>query len=87
MPDVYDSLSPSLSSPAINGQTIAPSNSNLLTNVTRAIYVGSVGDVAIEFVSGAQVTLQAVPSGTILPVRAQKVLSSNTTATGLIGLW
>lgn len=87
MPDVYDSLSPSLSSPAVNGQTISPSNSNLLSNVTRAIYVGGAGSVTIEFVSGAQVTLQGVPSGTTLPVRAQKVLSSNTTATGLIGLW
>ena len=52
----------------------------------RAIYVGGAGNVAVQTVGGNTVTFTAPPVGSILPVEVQKVMSTNTTATLLIGL-
>lgn len=86
MPDIYSSLSPSLSSPAIDAQVVVPSNTTVLNNVTRAIYVGTAGDLKVELLSGVQVTFVGAPAGAMLPIRARKVLTG-TTAGALLGLW
>lgn len=54
----------------------------------QALYVGGAGDVAI-LADGdtAAVTLSSVPAGTILPIACNKVMSTNTTATSLVGLF
>lgn len=52
----------------------------------RALYVGGAGNVAVQTVGGNTVTFTAPPVGTILPIEVQKVMSTNTTATLLIGL-
>jgi hypothetical protein len=52
-----------------------------------ALYVGGAGDVAIMPVGDTTaVTFSAVPAGTVIPVRCQKVMSTNTTATAIVGL-
>jgi hypothetical protein len=56
-----------------------------------AIYVGDdgaagAGDVTIETLNGTEITFEKVAPGTILEVWARKVLSTGTTATGLVGL-
>jgi hypothetical protein len=54
----------------------------------RSLYVGGGGDVAILAASDtAAVTLSSVPAGTILPVKAAKVMSTNTTATNIVALY
>lgn len=55
--------------------------------VTRAIYVGGAGNVAVITKGGETVTFTAPPVGSILPIRATRLMSTNTTATLLIGLW
>ncbi len=50
------------------------------------LYIGGLGDVAVTTLSGAVVTFTAVPVGTILPIRCTKVMSTNTSATLIIGL-
>lgn len=60
-----------------------------LSHVTRGIYVGVTGDIVIQAMDDSLAnarTFKAVPAGTILPVRARLVKSTNTTATGLLGL-
>lgn len=54
----------------------------------RAIYVGGAGNVAVKAKNGTAVTFTAPPVGTILPVNLDggQVMSTNTTATLLIGL-
>ncbi|OSP55723.1 hypothetical protein [Pseudoruegeria sp. SK021] len=86
MTDAYDRVAPGLSSPAVDAESITPGNGTL-GHVTRAIYVGGGGDLAVEFMSGTQVTLRGVPAGVILPIRLRKVLASGTSATNIIGLW
>ncbi|MEO1063628.1 MAG: hypothetical protein AAFZ07_19605 [Actinomycetota bacterium] len=65
---------------------ITPSDTDLLPRVTRGIYVGGVGDVTVLTEAGDTVAFTSVPSGAILPVRAQRVDSTGTTATGLVAL-
>lgn len=57
-----------------------------LTKNARAIYVGVTGNIICILLSGAQVTFNAVPAGSILPVAVKRVLATGTTATNLIGL-
>jgi len=76
-----------LNSPAQDAFVISKSDSANLTFSTRAIYVGGGGDVAITTVKGTNVTFANVAGGSILPVRAQKVLSTGTTATLIVGLY
>lgn len=51
-----------------------------------ALYIGGTGDVAVVTKGGTTVTFSAVPVGAILPIRCTKVMSTNTTATLILGL-
>lgn len=61
-------------------------STDLSATVTKGIWVGGGGDVAIKLVGDtAAVTLVAVPSGTFIPGRFARVMSTNTTATSIVG--
>lgn len=49
------------------------------------LYVGGAGDVAVKGSDGVSATFAAAPAGTILPMKIVQVLSTGTTATGLVG--
>ncbi|MEV8467135.1 hypothetical protein AB0T83_10120 [Fluviibacterium sp. DFM31] len=87
MADLFADTAPGLTSPAIDGIMVAPHDSNPLGHVSRAVYVGVGGDIRAELVSGAQLTFSAVPAGSMLPMRATKILSSGTTASSIVALW
>lgn len=70
-----------------NGFAIAPSDSTEFANATRAIYVGTAGNLVVVFPSGGAVTFTAVPAGTVLGVVARRVNATGTTATNLVGLF
>lgn len=72
--------------PADNAVAVTKSDSTVVN--ARALYVGGAGDVAImPKKGGTAVVFSAVPAGTILPVYAQKVMSTNTTATLIVALY
>lgn len=87
MTDIYKSYTPGLSSPAEDGLAIVPDDVTTLPQVTRALYVGTSGDVSVRLVSGTVVSLGGVQGGVVYPLRVDMVLASGTTATGLVGLW
>lgn len=64
----------------------AITKSDSVPNNFDAIYVGTTGDVAVQMLNGETVTFATVPAGAILPVKVQKVMSTNTTAAAMIGL-
>lgn len=66
---------------------ITPSDSTDLTYVTKSIYVGGAGAIAIIGPDGDTVTFAAVPVGTLLRIQAARVKSTGTTATNLIACW
>lgn len=66
---------------------VTPSDATLL-DMTRGLYVGGAGAVAVlGWDDSVAVTFAAVPAGTILPVRVKKVMSTNTTATNIVALY
>ena len=85
--DRYENHSPSLVSPATDGANVAPSDGADLAQVTRALYVGQGGDLSLRLASGSEVVLAGVVGGTLLPVRAERVRATGTTAAGIVALW
>ena len=86
MVDNFQNNTPDLNDPAYAAFSITPGNSPL-ASFPRAIFIGTEGDVEIEDFTGAVSVFKNLQSGSILPVRCKKVLSSNTTATDIIGLY
>jgi hypothetical protein len=84
--DPFDSLTPGLTSPAIGGFEITPDDDVDLPTLPRAIVVGEAGTVAVTFGNGTSVQLP-LTAGVIYPIRAQRVLATGTTATGITGLY
>jgi len=66
------------------GDAVAITKSDTETNAYSGIYVGGTGAVTVVTEDGTNVTFSAVPVGTILPIRTQKVMAA-TTATLLVG--
>lgn len=62
---------------------VTPSDSTAVNFV--GLYVGGTGDVAVKGEGGTAVTFKACPHGTIIPMRIVAVMSTNTTATLLVG--
>ncbi|MEM9031327.1 MAG: hypothetical protein AAGB18_01680 [Pseudomonadota bacterium] len=86
MTDDFKDHSTSLTSPATAGETIVPDDANDLAHVTRGIYVGASGSIALTLVSGDEVLLNDAQSGVIYPLRVARVKATGTSAAGLIGL-
>lgn len=86
MTDRFESLSPSVSGPAVSGFAVAPSDAADLQETTRALYIGSGGDLAVFMLMGEALLLRGVPQGVLLPLRVTRVLQTGTTATDIVGL-
>lgn len=80
-------LTPIPAGPAVRAFAITKSDATVLTP-TRYVWVGGVGDLAV-LMNGdtVAVTLAAVPAGTMLPISVTKVMSTNTSATNIVGLY
>ena len=67
---------------------VTPSDvNNFARGVCQGIYVGGAGAIAAVMEDGTVATFSAVPVGTLLPIRATRVNSTNTTATLLLALY
>lgn len=86
MPDIYDDRSSGLESPGYNAAPVTPDDGADLPIASRAVYVGSPGDLVVTMVGGSTVTLRGVPAG-ILPLRVARVLATGTTAADLVAVW
>lgn len=74
--------------PALNYVAITKSDATDFSGfMTRAIYVGGSGDVVAVDLDNNAVTFSSVPAGTVLPIRARRVNSTNTTATNMVALY
>ena len=86
MTDRFADFQPSLSGPASTGFSVVPNDAADLPEATRALYVGTGGDIALVDAAGNAVIFKAVPQGSVLPVRARAVRVAGTTAADLVGL-
>jgi hypothetical protein len=85
--DTFKNHTRSLTSPPEHAVAILPQDGADLAVVTRAIYVGAGGDVAVRMLDGTTVTLTNVPNGTLMPLRVSRVLATGTTASAILGFW
>jgi hypothetical protein len=85
--DTFKKHTRSLTSPPEHGQAVAPSDGTDLVHVTRALFVGTGGDVAVRLQDGTVLTFANVPTGALIPIRATRVLATGTTANQILGLW
>ncbi len=73
--------------PANNAQAITKSDSTTYSPSIRLLYVGGAGDVAIMTRDGDTVTIAGLAAGAVIDwVLIYKVMSTNTTATNIVGL-
>lgn len=85
MTNPFDGRAIPLSGPAFDVAAITPDDATTLEPFAASIYIETGGAVTFETIAGSQVTMQ-VGDYSILPVGAQKVLATGTTATGLFAL-
>ena len=87
MTDPFQSAD-SVSAPARRAAAVTPHDTEPLTEVPKALYVGGAGDVAMRGVDGAADQIwRSVPPGTILPFRPSHVRATGTTATHILALY
>ena len=63
-----------------------PNDAADLPEVTRAIYVGTGGDLTVRMLTGETLTFTGIAPASLLPVRAARILATGTTAGNLVGL-
>lgn len=54
---------------------------DLTNGITRAIWVGSAGNVSVVDAAGNTVTITGIPAGSLLPFQIKRIRSTNTTVT------
>lgn len=87
MADKFSNFSAAPAGPFGGGFAITKNDATVFAQPTRAIWVGGVGDLAVTYIDGTTDIIQAVPTGTMLNIRATQVLSTGTTATKISGLY
>ena len=55
--------------------------------LTRAVYVGGVGDITVIMKDGRSALFSEIQVGTVLPIACTKLMSTGTDATLITGLW
>ncbi len=83
-------LGPDANQPAGAALAVTPSDSTDLAFTANALYVGSTGTVRVRLrddAAGASVTFTAVPAGAILPIHAERVFATGTSASNIVALF
>ena len=81
--DNFSAYADSPTSPARSAVTVIAGTDLALTS--KALYIGSGGDLTVVMADGAPVTFKSVPSGLILPIRVLRVTTAST-ATNIVAL-
>ncbi|MFQ5622229.1 MAG: hypothetical protein ACE5FS_02415 [Paracoccaceae bacterium] len=87
MTDTFKTQSQNLTAPPQNAVAITPNDAGSLSYVTRALFIGATGDVAVRLQGGQTVTFSNMQGGALYAMRVDQVLATGTTATGIVGLW
>lgn len=72
--------------PGYDAAAVTPSDTGHIGNA-RALYVGGAGNVKVVTAAGTTVTFTGVQAGSVLPVRATRVFSTDTTATNIVAIY
>lgn len=86
MPNNYTSYPGTLDSPATSAAAVTPADGTDLPYFTRALYIGTTGDLAVIMMDGSAVTFPTVPVG-VLDIRVSRVKATGTTASNIVALF
>ncbi len=87
MADKFASTAVGMTAPATRSVAVTPNDSTDLANISRALWVGGAGNVAVMLADDTvAVTFVGVAAGSLLPVRVKRVMATNTTATNLVAI-
>lgn len=88
MADNFASNADSVSAPATRAAAVVPHDANALGEIPKALYVGTGGTLVVRGVGGgADVSFKKVPDGALIPLRAQFVRATGTTAADILALY
>lgn len=73
--------------PAERAVPVTPSDTTDLAYYSRALYIGSSGDVTVIMQGGQTVTFTGMVAGQIYPLRVGRVKAAGTTAAAIVALW
>lgn len=85
--DQQSGMQEGMTSPADNAAAVTPSDSTDLTYISRALYVGTGGNIVVTMMGGGDVTFSNVQDGTFLPIRVSRVKSTSTTASNIVNIY
>jgi hypothetical protein len=84
----HPTANPNRSDPASFAVVVTPSDGTDLSFVTRAVYVGTGGDLNVDMDGdGATRLFVNVQSGSTLPISVRRIRSSSTSALNIMALW
>ena len=77
-------VSPLAPGPAVSAFAVTTSDT-VTFSATRALWVGSTGNVKVTMNDGTVVTLNSVPAGAWLDMSVTQVFATGTTASNIVG--
>ncbi|MEG3181987.1 spike base protein, RCAP_Rcc01079 family [Sphingomonas sp. LT1P40] len=88
MSDQFQNHADQVSAPATRAVAVVPHDSNALSDIPKALFVGTGGNITMRGVNGTADSLwKNVPAGTVLPFRARYVRATGTTAADMLALY
>ncbi len=84
--DTFEGIHADLTFPAESGEAIVPNDNEDIEFLPRAIHAGSDGTIRGIFKNSDAPVDLVVRAGVAYPYRLKRVLSTGTTATGLVGM-
>lgn len=85
MTDTFDSHARSITAPPANAVAVTPDDGTDLAYVSRAIYVGTPGDLRVLTLEGQDVTYKGLSGTKVL--RVARVFATGTTAADIVAEW
>jgi len=88
MADQFSQTLDSVIAPATRAVAVVPNDSTPLTDIPKALFVGTGGAITMRGVAGSADQLwKNVPDGAVLPIRAQYIRATGTTAADILALY
>jgi type 1 fimbria pilin len=88
MADAFSNRADHVTAPATRAITVTPHDTNALTDIPKALFVGTGGAITMRGVNATSDTVwKNLSSGSVLPFRAQYVRATGTTAADILALY